>query len=49
MEQLTLKPIRLELKPLRISEDAKPKDALPKTARASKPEFKMEVYISNGP
>jgi len=49
VEQLTSKPIRLESKPPRISEDAKPEDALPETARASKPEFETEVYVSNGP
>jgi hypothetical protein len=43
VEQLSLKPIRAESKPLRISKDANPKDALPETARASKPEFKTEV------
>jgi hypothetical protein len=32
-----------------VSEDIKPEDALPETARASKPEFKAEVYVSNGP
>ena len=30
-----------------VSKDIKPEDALPKTAQASKLEFKIEVYISN--
>jgi chaperone BCS1 len=37
--------------PAGASESAKPSalgDALPETARASKPEFKTEVYVSNG-
>jgi hypothetical protein len=37
------------LKSPAVSEDVKPEDALPETARASKPEFKTEVYVSNGP
>jgi hypothetical protein len=49
VEQLTSKHIRPESKPPRISEDAKPEDTLPETARASKPEFETEVSVSNGP
>jgi hypothetical protein len=41
VEQLTSKPIRAESKPPRISEDTRPE-----IARASKPEFETEVYIS---
>ena len=36
------------LKSPAVSEDVKPEDALPETARASKPEFNTEVYVSNG-
>ena len=46
VEKLISKPIKAKLKPLRISEDVKLEDTLPKTA--SKPEFKTEVYVSNG-
>jgi hypothetical protein len=37
------------LKSLAVSEDVKIEDALPEMARASEPEFKTEVYVSNGP
>ena len=37
------------LKSTAVSEDVKPEDALPGTARASKLEFETEVYVSNGP
>jgi len=47
VEQLTSKLIKIKSKPPRISKDAKPKDALPETARASKPEFETKVYTSN--
>jgi hypothetical protein len=46
VEKLISKPIEAKSKQPRISEDAKPEDALPETA--SKPEFKTEVYVSNG-
>jgi len=46
VEKLISKPIEAKSKPPRISEDVKPEDALPETA--SKPEFKTEVYVSNG-
>lgn len=37
------------LKSPAVSEDVKPEDALSETARASKREFKTDVYVSNGP
>jgi hypothetical protein len=46
MEKLISKPIEAKSKLPRISEDAKPEDTCPKIARASKPEFETEVYIS---
>jgi hypothetical protein len=46
IEKLISKPIEVKSKPLRISEDAKPEDTRPEIARASKPEFETEVYIS---
>jgi predicted kinase len=47
-EQLISKLIKAKPELPVVSEDIKPEDALPKTARASKPESKTEVYISNG-
>jgi chaperone BCS1 len=46
VEQLISKPIGAKSKSPAVSEDVKPEDALPETA--SKPEFKTEVYVSNG-
>jgi chaperone BCS1 len=46
VEKLISKPIEAKSKPPRISEDAKPEDTRPEIARASKPEFETEVYIS---
>jgi chaperone BCS1 len=46
VEKLISKPIEVKSKPPRISEDTKPEDTRPKIARASKPEFETEVYIS---
>jgi chaperone BCS1 len=47
-EQLISKLIEAKPELPVVSEDIKPEDALPETARASKPESKTEVYISNG-
>jgi hypothetical protein len=46
IEQLISKPIGVKSKSPAVSEDIKPEDTLPETA--FKPEFKTEVYISNG-
>jgi mitochondrial chaperone BCS1 len=46
IEKLISKPIKVKSKPPRISEDTKPEDTRPEIARASKPEFETEVYIS---
>jgi chaperone BCS1 len=46
IEKLVSKPIKAKSKPPRISEDTKPEDTRPEIARASKPEFETEVYIS---
>jgi chaperone BCS1 len=48
VEQLTSKLIEAKPESLVVSEDIKPEDTLPETVRASKPESKTEVYISNG-
>ncbi len=46
VEKLISKPIEAKSKSPAVSEDVKPEDALPETARAPKPEFETEVYTS---